>query len=175
MVASVRSGRRTLNPCSRSTAKACGVVTSCARCRSMYRTAGVSAVSGTTMCRSQILSYSVRMRGSDGGSHPRLRLHVDVVEPVVFIGGAAIKQTEEGLLQAFGDWPAPAGANLDAIDRADRRDLYRRAAEEQLIGQVQQLARHRHLTHFYAPFAGQADNGIARDPGQPGMRQSRRQ
>ena len=43
MVASVRSGRRTGRPRSRSTANACGEVTSCIRCRSMYSTAGVSA------------------------------------------------------------------------------------------------------------------------------------
>ena len=34
-VASVRSGRRTLRPCRRSDSKACGLVTSCTRCRSM--------------------------------------------------------------------------------------------------------------------------------------------
>ena len=35
IVASVRSGRRTGRPFARSTSKACGVVTSCTRCRSM--------------------------------------------------------------------------------------------------------------------------------------------
>src|SRR6266436_48535 len=63
MVASVRPGRRTRRPASRSCAKACGDVTSCTRCRSTYSTAGVSAVSGATRCASQIFSNSVR--GSD--------------------------------------------------------------------------------------------------------------
>ena len=53
MVASVRSRRRTDSWRSCSTWKACGVVTSWMRCRSMYSTAGVSAVSGATSCCSQ--------------------------------------------------------------------------------------------------------------------------
>src|SRR5467141_3494543 len=71
MVATVRSGRRTRSPRSRSTAKACGEVTSCTRCRSTYSTAGVSAVSGATRWASQIFSNSVR--GSDCATDP-LRL-----------------------------------------------------------------------------------------------------
>src|SRR6266436_192630 len=63
MVASVRPGRRTRRPASRSCAKACGDVTSCTRCRSTYSTAGVSTVSGDTTCASQIFANSVR--GSD--------------------------------------------------------------------------------------------------------------
>ena len=60
IVTSVRSGRRTLRPRLRSTENACGEVTSWVRCRSMYSTAGVSGVSGTTTWRSQTLSKSVR-------------------------------------------------------------------------------------------------------------------
>src|SRR5688572_12909367 len=82
MVASVRSGRRSRRLRARSTSKACGEVTSCTRCRSTYSTAGESAVSGTTTCRSQTLSKSVRggvftgARSSDrdrpGGRDPLL-------------------------------------------------------------------------------------------------------
>ena len=43
---------------------ACGDVTSCMRCRSMYRTAGVSAVSATTSWAPQTLSNRVLMAGS---------------------------------------------------------------------------------------------------------------
>src|SRR5207248_2623396 len=52
-VASVRSGRRTLRPASLSPSNACGLVTSCTRCRSMYR------IPGATSCASQILSNRV--------------------------------------------------------------------------------------------------------------------
>ena len=60
MVATVRSGRRTFSPRSRSQVKAWGEVTSWMRCRSMYSTAGVSAVGGLTRWLSQIFSNRVR-------------------------------------------------------------------------------------------------------------------
>ena len=50
---------------------------------------------------------------------------------------------EETLLQRLGDRPARAVADRDLVDRADRRDLDRRAAEEHLVGQVEELARQR--------------------------------
>ena len=78
-VPSVRSGRRTGRPRSRSSLKACGVVTSWIRCRSMYSTAGVSAVSGTTSCRSQTFWKSVF-----GAAH-----HVSP-QPVAARGAAAM-------------------------------------------------------------------------------------
>src|SRR5205814_2313273 len=46
MVASVRPGRLTPMPRSRSTENACGEVTSCTRWRSTYKTAGASSVAG---------------------------------------------------------------------------------------------------------------------------------
>src|SRR5439155_27196590 len=71
MVASVRPGRLTPMPRSRSTENACGEVTSCTRWRSTYKTAGASSVSGRTRCASQSLPKSVR--GSDCATH-HLRL-----------------------------------------------------------------------------------------------------
>src|SRR5947207_4623432 len=67
MVASVRPGRLTPMPRSRSTENACGEVTSCTRWRSTYKTAGASSVSGRTRCASQSLPKSVR--GSDCATH----------------------------------------------------------------------------------------------------------
>ena len=51
--------RQTLRPARSSPSKACGLVTSCTRWRSMYSTA-VPSSSVWTTCSSQILSYSVR-------------------------------------------------------------------------------------------------------------------
>src|SRR4051794_19000949 len=47
-VAMVRSGRRTFKPRSRSPENACGEVTSCTRCRSIYNRVGAPACSWTT-------------------------------------------------------------------------------------------------------------------------------
>src|SRR5580765_6372978 len=58
-VAKVRSGRRSLRPASRNPANACGDVTSCTRCRSIYRICEPSGPAQTT-CWAQILSKSVR-------------------------------------------------------------------------------------------------------------------
>jgi hypothetical protein len=68
IVATVRCVRRTFNPRARSSPKACGEVTSWTRCKSTYRTAGVSAVSADTRCASQILSTTVRGRSCIGWS-----------------------------------------------------------------------------------------------------------
>src|SRR3989344_8018214 len=58
MVAIVRFGFLTLRPRDCNPLKACGEVTSCIRCRSMYSNAGSSAAS-RTMCASHIFSYRV--------------------------------------------------------------------------------------------------------------------
>src|SRR4051812_41474926 len=63
-VASVRSGRRTGRPASRSPSKACGLVTSWTRCRSMYRRLGA------TSWASQILSNRVLGHRGWGSSAP---------------------------------------------------------------------------------------------------------
>src|SRR5919197_2191925 len=55
----VKSGRRTRRPAKRRPSKACGEVTSCTRCRSMYSSVGSPSASRTT-CASQIFSNSVR-------------------------------------------------------------------------------------------------------------------
>src|SRR5271154_3304563 len=57
-VAMARSGRRTVRPARRSPSKACGEVTSCSRCRSMYSSAG-SPSGATTTCDSQTFSKIV--------------------------------------------------------------------------------------------------------------------
>ena len=59
VVATVRSGRRTFSPRWRRPSKACGDVTSCTRCRSMYSSAGAPGCSATTWL-SRIFSMIVR-------------------------------------------------------------------------------------------------------------------
>ena len=118
----------------------------------MYSTAGVSAVSGTTSCCSQTFSNSVfgwlmgslelaglrqltaATRGADMSTG---------VEPAPLVRRLAGEQAEERRLQRFGDRPALAVADRQAIHRADRRDLRRRAGQEDLVREVQQLARNR--------------------------------
>src|SRR5713226_4269413 len=57
-VATVKSARRTFRPRSRRPWNACGEVTSCTRCRSMYSNVGALGCSCTT-CASQIFSMMV--------------------------------------------------------------------------------------------------------------------
>src|SRR5438445_13898166 len=64
-VASVRSGRRTARPARRRPSNACGLVTSCTRCRSMYRRPGA------TSWVSQILSNRVLGIAPLAPSEPR--------------------------------------------------------------------------------------------------------
>src|SRR6187399_1628845 len=139
MVASVRSGRRSLRPRARSSVYAWGVVTSCVRCRSMKRTAGVSAVSGTTTWSSQTFSNIV-LDMSARDDRPRGR-HVDIVEPAVLVLRLALHEAEVGRLQFRRDGSTLAVADLDRIDRADGGDLGRSAREKQFVGHVEHLAR----------------------------------
>src|ERR1700682_1376127 len=109
MVATVRSGRRTRSPRSRSTAKACGEVTSCTRCRSTYSTAGVSPVSGWTRWASQILAKSVR--GSDCATdHLRLGRRLALEAP----RGDAVHHLEVGLRAGEHDVGVQAPATVHA-------------------------------------------------------------
>ena len=65
-------------------------------------------------------------------------------------GRVTADDPEEALLQRRGDRPAPAVADRDLVDRSDRRDLDRRAAEERFVGQIEELARQRLLAHLEA-------------------------
>src|SRR5215469_4330173 len=58
IVAKVKSGRRTLRPARRRPSNACGEVTSCTRCRSIYSSVGSPSTARTT-CVSQTFSKSV--------------------------------------------------------------------------------------------------------------------
>src|SRR3954466_6256126 len=73
------------------------------------------------------------------------RTHVR--EPAVDVGDAAVDDVEERVLQPLGDRTALAGADRDAIDRSDRRDLRGRADDEDFVGGVERLARYDRLLH----------------------------
>src|SRR5439155_17707659 len=109
IVATVRSGRLTPSPRSRSTEKACGEVTSCTRWRSAYSTAGVSSVSARTRCASQIFANSVR--GSDCATHHlRLRRRLTLQAP----GRDAVHHLQVGLRAGEHDVRAQAAAAVGA-------------------------------------------------------------
>src|SRR5579859_6286280 len=57
-------------------------------------------------------------------------------EPAVSIVFASAGKRQKFLLQLFGDGAAESSSDLDPVDRADRRNLHRRAGEEHLIGDV---------------------------------------
>ena len=57
----------------------------------------------------------------------------------------ALDHVEESLLQRRGDGAALPGAHRVAVDRADGGDLGRGAGEEELVGEVEHLARERLL------------------------------
>src|ERR1039457_5290862 len=99
---------------------------------------------------------------------------VDRREPAVSIHARAINHVEEFFLQPLGDGAPAAGADGDPVDRADRRNFRRRAAEENLVGDVQQFARNDALHYWDAGFPGQREDGVARDAGKDASAQRRR-
>ena len=87
--------------------------------------------------------YGRQAYGSTGSSQPYLS------------GVRAVEQAEEQFLHALRQRTRLAGSDLAAVDRADRRDLRRRAAHEQLVAQVQVFARQVALDHGDAVVARQ--------------------
>src|SRR5512132_3057701 len=125
-VASVRSGRRTARPASRSPSKACGLVTSCTRCRSTY-----SRLSATSWA-SQILSKSVRaivcqLLRSPAGATARMAAWAGVLEVVWEVGveGDAVAGRQ---LVALAVDVEHDGAGLDERDLAAAGLVHRRVA-----------------------------------------------
>src|SRR5690606_10950039 len=114
--------------------------------------AGVSSDSGRTTCASQTFSNSdlgcislssgIEPRSDRDGPSGALRaVRQNGLVPAPSILGRAVDETEEHRLQLLRDRPALAGADLDAIDRADGRDLRGRAGQKHLVREVEQLAR----------------------------------
>src|SRR5678815_5452520 len=140
----------------------------------MNRTAGVSTVSGTTMWSSQTFSNMVfgevliKSRGEWGqapfsqsrkwsqspdyltsaGYRDTRGIHVHVIEPAPLVLGLALHEREVGGLQLRRDRSALAITDLDGVHGADRGDFGGSTGEEQFVGQIQHLARHRDFAHL---------------------------
>src|SRR5438105_13558384 len=65
----------------------------------------------------------------------------DLRQPVRVPGIAAVHDVEERRLDLLRDRAAPADADLDAVELADRRHFGRGAGEERLVGDVDLVAR----------------------------------
>src|SRR5690606_17486072 len=85
------------------------------------------------------------------------------LEPTPLVRGLARKQSEERRLQRFRDRSAASAADRDAVDRTHGRDFRRRARQENLVSEIEQLARQRLLAHLVTVFAGEGHDGVARN------------
>ena len=90
----------------------------------------------------------------------------DRVEPAPAIGHFAAEQIEEGALDLFGDRATPSRADLDAVDRAHGCHFGRSAGEEELVRDIERLARQTLLDDFDAQVAHECHHRVARNTGQ---------
>src|SRR5688572_29461753 len=81
-------------------------------------------------------------------------------------GALGEDDVEEFLLQFLGDRSAFAGADRDAVNRTDRRDLGRGASEENFVGEIERCTLDLCLDDLKAELACDLQNRITRDPGQ---------
>ena len=82
-------------------------------------------------------------------------LGVDPRQPTVRVGNHAVDHVEKGALQRFGNRAAAALADRDLVNRLDRRDLGGGSDKEDLVGKVEELARHVGFDHLEGQIAGQ--------------------
>src|SRR5436305_1554204 len=102
------------------------------------------------------------LTADDRSAEARLfRIHVS--EPPVRVGNLAVDDVEEGALQRLGDRTAAAAADLNLVDRADRRDFGGGADNEHFVRDVERLAGDIHLGDREAEVAGERRNGVASD------------
>src|SRR5262245_36328018 len=99
---------------------------------------------------------------------------IDVSEPAVGVGHLAVDDVEERLLQRGGDRTAAADADLNLVDRADRRHLSSGADDEHFVGDIERLARNVRFGHAVAEIARESDDRITRDAAEYRRRERRR-
>ena len=101
------------------------------------------------------------MRGlcSDGFGYA----DVDWGEPVVAVGGEAVDDVKEGLVQGGGDGAHGSVADQDAIDGAEVGDLGGGSGEEGLVADVDELAGQGLLDDGDAELLGKGENRVASD------------
>src|SRR2546425_9703455 len=97
------------------------------------------------------------------GQGPFLLPVAHVGEPAVVARVLAADGRMERLLETPGDGPHAAGADLAAVDLAQRYHLGGGAADEGLVGQVELVAAHRLRAHLVAEVAGQREDAVTRD------------
>src|SRR2546425_1848468 len=105
-----------------------------------------------------------------GSSEPLSRSGADrrayECEPVVAVGFESAGDAEDLFLQAPGDGARLALADLDAIDRANGGDFDGRAGEEDLVHDVQHLARDDLFFHRDVDVFAEGHHSRAGDSGQ---------
>src|SRR5579872_6984336 len=103
-----------------------------------------------------------------------LAAHWNRSEPAMAVALLAAHYGVELLLQHLRDRTHPAAlADLDLVDRTDRRHLGGRAREEHFVGDIKQLPRNRLLHDRNILVAGNLQNRIARDARQHRVPQRR--
>src|SRR5512133_713977 len=95
----------------------------------------------------------------------------DLGEPVGVLGIAPVDDVEESTLDLLGDRAARAGADLDPVEFADRRDFGGGAGEEALVGDVDLVARDALLHDLDAQVLADREHGVAGDAVQGAGRQ----
>src|SRR5688572_16930057 len=88
---------------------------------------------------------------------------LDQGTPFGVSSGLAGDQVEVGLLQLLGDRATTAGADLAAVQFADRGHFGGGAGEEGLVGDVHLVAGDALLDDLHAQLAGQGQHGVAGD------------
>src|ERR1700758_4884228 len=97
--------------------------------------------------------------------------HIYRRKPVVAIRPRATYDPEELLGKLMRDGPGGAVLDQDAIDGADRGDLRGGAGEENLVRDVEDLARQRLLDNRDAEMARQREDRVAGDAAEHGVGQ----
>src|SRR5215208_5964644 len=95
-------------------------------------------------------------------------------EPPVTVGKLSTGNSEILLLDGHRDGAWAPRSDLDPVDRADRRQLGGGTGEEELVGDVEELAREELLLHLVAQVAGDAGDRIAGDAVEDAGRERRR-
>src|ERR1700745_150229 len=98
-------------------------------------------------------SRPFHLRRPGSGAYWLRSLHVHRGKPVVAVRTRATHDAEELLGKLMRDRPGLAILDQDTVDRADGCDLSRGAGEEDLVRDVEDLARERLVDHRYDEMA----------------------
>ena len=85
------------------------------------------------------------------------------LEPAPLVSSASVEQAEKCVLKCGRDRSARTGADRDPVHRPDRRDFRRGSGEEDLIGDIEHLARYALFPDWYTEIARQRQDRVAGD------------